>query len=323
MTLLNDETRNMIADRSFQIAEHLMGPPTSRTKDGWRWGRRGSLSVEGGTFFDFERSLGGDMIKLWATQRGISIRDAIVEITSWIGAAPVSLPIQKRSRGAAQRPKGVVWPADAHSAWFNARPLTLADVAVWERRGLPVTLDQHGRVSFEIADIYWLPSTMWMRRWGCIGTVGWLPDGRKSTIHRFWPDGPPHENKKWAKGANAVGVALRVGYDRSQSGVALVSEGIENAVSASVYLAEHLGHGFDVWAAGSAGHLETFQHADCHTLYIAHDHGERGEAAMRALVDRYRKRGTEVKPMTPPRNMDWNDALLADWKPGKDATWTK
>ncbi len=320
--MITDEIRNKLSANAFEVAEMLLGEPKTRDSKYQRWGRKGSISVSReGTFADFENGVTGDMIKLWAHVQGKRIRDVIPDIVDWAGGKPVELPVQKEITE--RKP---VWPQSVHSVWFNSIPLRMSDVERWERRDIPITINNDGRVSLEIFPdfIDWFPSTRWSPRWKSVVSIGWGYNAKhdrlyRSTLHRW----DPRRNwKGFAKGARAAGAAIQLGHDRSKSGVALVAEGCENAMSAAVYLSEHLGHPFEVWAGGTAMGLQTFNHADCHTLYIAHDHGEAGVRAMKSAYQRYRKQGVQVKVMTPPQSMDWNDALQSGWVPSKgQATW--
>ncbi|WP_171134870.1 toprim domain-containing protein [Ruegeria sp. HKCCD7221] len=321
--MITDETRDVIAANCFAIAEYLLGPAVIKRHGQLRWGNKGSLSVEdSGTFMDFETREHGDMIKLWSIARKVSIGDAIREITDWLGSG--TLPVQKEGWvRRSSKPKGIVWPEHLHSAWTNGRDLNMRDLWRWEKRGLPVTLDKDGRVAMNVFpnDMRWFPFTRYLKQWGCIGTIAWKYDNGylRSSAHRFWNKS---QDRKYVAGACAAKTALHLASDRTRSGVALVGEGIENSIAASVYLAEHINHPFSVWAGGTATLMEDFCHAECDRLYIAHDWGKAGEAARDAVAERYSGYGAEVAVMSPPPNRDWNDALVANWTPTKgQATW--
>ena len=59
-----------------QILISVLGEPTSRSADDWRWGRKGSLSVDIGSkrglWKDFENNTGGRIIDLIAREWGLN-----------------------------------------------------------------------------------------------------------------------------------------------------------------------------------------------------------------------------------------------------------
>ena len=78
--------------RAPEIAAELLGKPSSRTGQEWRWGRKGSLSVviagaRTGMWFDHEAGTGGGMVDLVARTRGLSRREALDWTADRIGLA--------------------------------------------------------------------------------------------------------------------------------------------------------------------------------------------------------------------------------------------
>ena len=68
--------------RAPEIAVELLGKPTFRTGQEWRWGRMGSLSVviggaKAGMWFDHETGDGGGLVDLVAREKGFSRTDAL------------------------------------------------------------------------------------------------------------------------------------------------------------------------------------------------------------------------------------------------------
>lgn len=61
------------------VAEFLLGEPIARTRREWRWGRKGSfsLNVEHGTWYDHEAGEGGGVLALVVRERGGSKADAV------------------------------------------------------------------------------------------------------------------------------------------------------------------------------------------------------------------------------------------------------
>jgi putative DNA primase/helicase len=70
----------------------LLGEPSQRRRNQWRWGRRGSLSVEvggvkRGTWCDHEAGTGGDMLALVQRQHRGDMRAAIKWARRFLQAA--------------------------------------------------------------------------------------------------------------------------------------------------------------------------------------------------------------------------------------------
>lgn len=85
----------------------LLGEPTRRTRQEWRWGRRGSLALylDRGTWRDFEAGKGGGVLDLVAHLEGIDRADA----WSWLQdrglVSPPGAPQDTRPPPAAPRPQ--------------------------------------------------------------------------------------------------------------------------------------------------------------------------------------------------------------------------
>ena len=79
--------------------------PTSRTRDTWRYGRKGSLAVvvsgpRRGRWFDHEAGVGGDALALVAHLRGCSMREAWEWALAWLETAPAFRPARRAHGGA-------------------------------------------------------------------------------------------------------------------------------------------------------------------------------------------------------------------------------
>ena len=87
--------------RMPELATELLGKPSFRAGQEWRWGRKGSLSVviagpKAGMWFDHEIGEGGGFIDLVARTRGLSRRDALdwtadrIGMADWLRSGPRS-----------------------------------------------------------------------------------------------------------------------------------------------------------------------------------------------------------------------------------------
>ena len=78
--------------RCAELAEHLLGQPTWRSRHEWRWGRRGSLALavagaRAGAWHDHERGEGGDLLDLIARERHCGFREALAWARDFLGEA--------------------------------------------------------------------------------------------------------------------------------------------------------------------------------------------------------------------------------------------
>ncbi len=86
--------------RITTLAPALLGPPTSRQGDTWRWRSRGSLAVhvsgpKRGHFRDYESGEHGDALDLIRHALGLPTRDACRWGAEWLGGGAVPAPPQR------------------------------------------------------------------------------------------------------------------------------------------------------------------------------------------------------------------------------------
>ena len=91
-----------------ELVVELLGKPTFRAGQEWRWGRKGSLSVViagpgAGMWFDHEAGEGGGLVDLVGRVRGLNRREALDWTADRIGMADEFGP-SPRSAGRATRP---------------------------------------------------------------------------------------------------------------------------------------------------------------------------------------------------------------------------
>jgi len=87
--------------RAPELALELLGKPSFRAGQEWRWGRKGSLSVviagaKAGMWFDHEAGDGGGFIDLVGRDLGLARGDALAWTADRIGMAPRHRPIRPR-----------------------------------------------------------------------------------------------------------------------------------------------------------------------------------------------------------------------------------
>lgn len=98
-----------------ELAVELMGRPSFRTRQEWRWGRKGSLSMviagaKAGVWFDHEAGQGGGFADLVVRHLGLSRRDGLDWIAERIGMEHRPRPTRPR---ATPRPAPVEPPPPA------------------------------------------------------------------------------------------------------------------------------------------------------------------------------------------------------------------
>ena len=76
------EIAKALANRAEDVSIALLGEPTSKSHDEYRWGRRGSLwlnrsGADRGRWYDHEHGVGGDVLDLIVRERGVQLGDAI------------------------------------------------------------------------------------------------------------------------------------------------------------------------------------------------------------------------------------------------------
>jgi putative DNA primase/helicase len=265
--------------RAPELAIELMGKPTFRADQEWRWGRKGSLSVviagaRAGIWFDHEAGEGGGLVSLVARIRGLTRSEALDWTADRIGRAgdfemrpysakPVTRPaagnvfkprdasVDVAARGAASsKPEPVVasHPAEAATRaariWATARPAPDDHPYLTRKQVRPLGLraDARGHLVVPLQDA----------------------DGRLHSLETIAPDGA----KRFLAGGAKRGHFCVIGADPAAiaepSGPILICEGW--ATAASLQLAT----GHTVIAAMDAGNLlpvsealrSRFAHAD-------------------------------------------------------------
>ena len=104
--------------RTPEIAAELLGNPTFRAGQEWRWGRKGSLSVviggaRAGMWFDHEAGDGGGLVDLVAREKGFSRTDALDWTADRIGMARTFGASERRHNPTRPRPTLPILPPGA------------------------------------------------------------------------------------------------------------------------------------------------------------------------------------------------------------------
>ena len=218
------EVSHRLAERVEDLALELLGEPTSRTCDEWRYRSHGSLRVctagpKRGRFTDFEAGEGGDGIDLIGATQGIDTREALKWARAWLG-------IEREGPGAqgprATRGDTIKWRlrngADnrseaAREIWRGARAAEGTHTETYLRsRGtaaIPPTL-RHSPVL-----MHWPTGTPFPTM---VAAVTRSPDKRVVAVQRTFlrPDGQgkavtnePRPGGRWCRASRARGATLR------------------------------------------------------------------------------------------------------------------
>lgn len=248
--------------RMPELAVDLLGKPTARNGQEWRWGRKGSLSIviagaQAGMWFDHEEGHGGWFSDLVSRDLGMAREDATGWIADRIGMAALPQPVHQRSSSGSKPANHPVAPATppakapparkhddklvpapsradeaaerANRIWDGARPAPKDHRYLVTKKAEPLTLriDAGQRLIVPLQDI----------------------DGRIHSLETIAPDGA----KRFLAGGTKKGHFAVVGAEPAplaeRTGPVLVCEGWATAASL------HMATGHRVVAAMDAGNL--------------------------------------------------------------------
>lgn len=319
------EVARALDDAAQHVAVALLGEPTSRTRDAWRWGRHGSLSVEvagikQGRWFDHETGVGGDMLALVRRQRRGDMAAALHWSRRWLGMplertgkaagesgqrpAPMRHPTPNEPRGAACSSAEGAMPADARAGaatdktallraiWSGAVPIegTIADIYLRRARGLelatwPADLRFHPACR-RGTDV--LPALLAVMRDPVTGAG--------CGLHRTFllPDGSDRLRDKMGRAMLGNAGVIMVSPSADVTMGLHLAEGVESTLAA-------LALGFaPAWAATSAGGIARFPVLPgIEALTILADADGPGLAAAEACAIRWREAGKEARILAP------------------------
>jgi len=314
---MRDDTetiRAALRARAAEVAEALLGPPTYRGRNEWRWGRRGSLALaiagpKVGLWHDHERGEGGDLPALIARERRCGFAEAVQFARAFLG----ELPPSREPRPAKPPPA----PDDAERApsgtldlarrlWREAGPAagTLAEVYLEYR-----ALSLEPRMPLRFHPRAWRnrangpPGPAMLALMSC-------PERNEPTgVHVTYlrPDG--HGKADGASPKVMLGkrgVIRLLPDDEATLGLG-ITEGAETAVA----VMQRRGWR-PVWAATCAGAVASFPvlpGLDAITIFA--DCDPAGTRAAETCARRWSEAGREATIWTPERG-DWRDAACPE-----------
>lgn len=296
-----------LASYMADTATKLLGQPNRSlsTAENWRYGRKGSLSVDvkRGRWFDHESGTGGGVLSLIRAMTGTDNRGAF----DYLGIAPnpndgtgrsLKRIVSHDARDAAVQASREKRIALALRLWANAADPagTLVETYLASRR-LALPDDEPNRVirfhpacSFGGGTVH--PCMIALFRD--------IVTGKACGIHRtaLTPDGGKIDKKMLGRSGGAAIMLSKAVEVTMGLGIA---EGIETALSV-------LNTGWaPIWAIGSAGCIATFPILDgIEALTVFADADDAGLRAAREVAARYAAHGREGFVQIPPRG-DFND----------------
>ena len=311
-----------------ELAVELLGKPSFRAGEEWRWGRKGSLSVvvsgdKAGMWFDHEAAQGGGFADLVGRDLGMARGDANDWIADRIGMGPGHRPVARRAGRAVSRVKAATAPRpplprpDAEDAprtrhdsadpaasrsqdaaaragriWAAARPAPTYHPYLAAKQAAPLALrmDADGRLVLPLQDV----------------------EGRLHSLETIAPDGTKRFLAGGAKRGHFAVVGAEPAPLAEPTGPLLICEGW--ATGASL----HLATGQSVIAAMDAGNLLPvakalrlrFPEAD---LVLVADNDARPDRDANPGVDAARKAALTVdaRLAVPDAPGDANDLICA------------
>jgi ATP-dependent exoDNAse (exonuclease V) alpha subunit len=116
-----EEIQEALSARIQDLATDLLGNPTSRTRNQWRFGRKGSICVNvsgnhQGKYYNFETGTGGSVLNLIQEQQNLaSFKDALAWASQWLGENPIviSRRVVEMKQAASESTWAPVFPVPA------------------------------------------------------------------------------------------------------------------------------------------------------------------------------------------------------------------
>jgi hypothetical protein len=312
------EVAARLGERMPELARDLLGEPSQRGRETWRFRRKGSLAVEvagpkRGSWFDHEAGAGGDALALVAHLHRSTMGAARRWALAWLGIADGAEP--RRDRQPPQRPPEPPREASPPATLDLAR-------AIWREAVAPAgTLVETYLAS---RGLRWEPGAPIRFHPHAWRNPKYGPRGPAMVALMTTPEGNQpcgaHVTYLRADGSGkASGAAVKVMFGNAgivrlveDAEVTMglgIAEGIETALSVMQRFQWR-----PVWACGSAGGIARFPVLPGIALTVFADAGEAGAKAAQQCAERWAAAGREVAIWTAPED-DFNTVTTAKDRP--------
>jgi len=301
---MRDDTETIrvaLRARCAELAEHLLGQPTYRSRAEYRWGRRGSLAlsvagVKAGLWHDHESGEGGDVISLIQRSRRCDFPAALDWARAFLGASPD--PTRRDTRPAPPAaPDDAEREQQALQLWHEADESiagTPGETYLLSRGIRPERLPPRTGVT-------WPAALRWHAKTGALlVAVNDAETGLIRACQRIFlaADGTPKRRPDGSKIKLALGPitgrAVRFGWYSDPAGRWAIAEGCETALAAAQLL------GIPCWASlGAANMPRIVPPTWARKVTICADHDEVGRRVAQEAARRLRERGLQVRIIMP------------------------
>jgi len=286
------EIARALANRAEDVSVELLGEPTSKSRDEYRWGKRGSLwlsrsGADRGRWYDHERGQGGDQLDLIAREHGVQLGEAIrIAERDYLGGAEIRLaPTRRQPSAPAAIDDAAARIKAARRIWGKSVPVA----------GTPAEryFVQHRTLDVRLLDLDHC------LRWhvGMRAVVALMTDAASNEptgIHRTFLDGDGAKLERKMLGRQGV---VRLSPDDEVTMGLGITEGVEDG------LAVLLSGWSPVWAATSAGAIARFPVlAGIEALTIFADADAPGIKAANTCLARWRSAGLDACVAAPWRS---------------------
>ena len=303
------DTAQRLRDCIVELADRLLGKPSSRTRLELRYRTHGSLAVylTTGRWRDYEQGAGGDALDLVQRQLGLGTRAALDWARDYLGDAAVTTPAVRRSAPtrASNDDDAEARRRAARTRWAEARPATGTVVESYLRhtRNIPAGLVP--------ATVRFHPELWHSSAHGTLPAMlaAATRDGTIRAIQATFLDlGDLTDNPTKTKAAPARksygtvrGAAVRFG--RLVDKLTL-TEGVEDA------LVLHAVTGATVWAVLGKGNFKSVQVPPAvQQVTLGIDNDDDGRDAAAEAAARFISEGRTVLVAEPPSGKDFNSVL--------------
>jgi hypothetical protein len=315
-TTLGPEHQRTLRDHLIKRLEDmlvaLLGEPNSRDSANWRWGSRGSLSVnmseKRGVWYSHEDKVGGDIVKLLAWKWDLDPDTNWPEFEARATALLDELPEEQITDREVKMQDQSKWPADQaiEKFWNQGGELTDHHGKAYLRgrridpENLPRTVvreAQHKSNTKPETNLY--PALVFATIDANENVVG---------IHAVrCPQGVLLDNAAKITNGQLNGAAIKIPGSSTQQGEIIIVEGPEDALSIWQET------GIETWAACSIGNLSAAPVRATQRVVVIGDADGKTEDNTRAACAKLAKRCASVRLVFPAGDhKDANDILMSE-----------